>query len=154
MSGDDSLSPSKTVTMRELAAEAIAIIDRCAHGYAALACNAHAEAAWGHAQRLQRAFDSLTDETKSDEEPEVIELLITARACLPDPDFVPTEDEEVRLRAIRDRIDKFMTTRSSEKATTEYYTQEALDAAHARTRERLSKLKVDDGSSENGSVRR
>ncbi len=36
------------------------------------------------------------------------------------------------------------------KANEEVYTQEALDSAHERTRQRLAKLKVDDGSAENG----
>lgn len=52
-------------------------------------------------------------ETRDYVEPEAIELLITARACLPDPDFVPTEEEEIRLRSIRDRIDKYMAALST-----------------------------------------
>jgi hypothetical protein len=42
-----------------------------------------------------------------------IELLTIARAELPDPDFEPSEDREIRLRSIRDRIDAYL--RAAEK---------------------------------------
>lgn len=57
---------SNPLTMRKVAEDAIAIVDRCAHGYAALGCNAQADAAWDHARRLQQMFDSVVgaaDET-------------------------------------------------------------------------------------------
>lgn len=39
------------------------------------------------------------------------ELLVTVHAVLPDPDFLPTEEEETRMRSIRDRIDAFFTVK-------------------------------------------
>lgn len=36
------------------------------------------------------------------------ELLAVARECLPDPDYLPEEEAEIRVRAIRSRIDDFL----------------------------------------------
>lgn len=44
------------------------------------------------------------------------ELLAAARAELPDPDFVPEEDQEIKLRKLEERIDAWLSVTDYEKA--------------------------------------
>ena len=86
------------------AAEGIEVAFRAAKHFAA-AYNAADEALAG----------SQHETTERPEDP--IELLTVARELLPNPDYEPSEDREISLRNIRDRIDLYL--RSAQKATGE-----------------------------------